>query len=166
MHSITPPSSTTGSSATLTRVVADNLEGLLTYASHVAGDSANPWEIVRTGLTKLVRSPLPAGEEASVAVIYKAVTRSALSASEKGSMRKTLALAQLKGRGRRSGQSDPARRVARMAPLGRAALLLRELAGLPYRQIAIALETTPDAACRAVAAARRDFGGLYLENSL
>ena len=48
----------------------------------------------------------------------------------------------------------------------RAALLLRDLCGLDYREMARALECSPEAAARLVAAARREFGSIYREIAL
>jgi DNA-directed RNA polymerase specialized sigma24 family protein len=45
----------------------------------------------------------------------------------------------------------------------RAALLLRDLVGLDYREMSRVLECSPDAVARLVAAARREFGDIYRE---
>jgi len=45
----------------------------------------------------------------------------------------------------------------------RAALLLSDLAQLRYAEIARALECSPEAASRLLAAARREFGSIYRE---
>ena len=45
----------------------------------------------------------------------------------------------------------------------RAALLLRDLCGLDYHEMARALECSPESAARLVAAARREFGSIYRE---
>ena len=48
----------------------------------------------------------------------------------------------------------------------RAALLMRDLAGLDYREISRALECSPDATARLIAGARREFGSIYREIAL
>ena len=48
----------------------------------------------------------------------------------------------------------------------RAALLLRDMARLTYREMARALECSPEAASRLLAGARRDFGTVYREIAL
>jgi DNA-directed RNA polymerase specialized sigma24 family protein len=48
----------------------------------------------------------------------------------------------------------------------RAALLLHDLASLDYREMSRALECSPEAAGRLLAAARRDFGTIYSEIAL
>ena len=48
----------------------------------------------------------------------------------------------------------------------RAALLLRDMAKLTYREMARALECSPEAASRLLAGARRDFGTVYREIAL
>jgi DNA-directed RNA polymerase specialized sigma24 family protein len=48
----------------------------------------------------------------------------------------------------------------------RAALLLRDLCGLDYHEMGRALECSPEAASRLVAAARREFGSIYREIAL
>jgi DNA-directed RNA polymerase specialized sigma24 family protein len=48
----------------------------------------------------------------------------------------------------------------------RAALLLRDLCGLDYHEMSRALECSPEAAARLVAAARREFGSIYREIAL
>ena len=45
----------------------------------------------------------------------------------------------------------------------RAALLLCDLCGLDYHEMSRALECSPEAAARLVAAARREFGSIYRE---
>jgi DNA-directed RNA polymerase specialized sigma24 family protein len=45
----------------------------------------------------------------------------------------------------------------------RASLLLRDLAQLRYAEVARALECSPEAAGRLLAAARREFGSIYRE---
>ncbi|MGH7686665.1 MAG: sigma factor-like helix-turn-helix DNA-binding protein, partial [Candidatus Dormibacteria bacterium] len=48
----------------------------------------------------------------------------------------------------------------------RAALLLRDLAGLDYREMSKVLECSPDATARMLAASRREFGSIYREIAL
>ena len=48
----------------------------------------------------------------------------------------------------------------------RAALLLRDLAKLSYREIGVAMESTPEKASRLVASARREFGSIYRDISI
>ena len=45
----------------------------------------------------------------------------------------------------------------------RAALLMRDLTGLDYREMSRVLECSPDAIARLIAAARREFGSIYRE---
>ena len=48
----------------------------------------------------------------------------------------------------------------------RAALLLRDLAGLDYREMSRVLECSPESTARLVAAARREFGSIFREIAL
>jgi len=156
----------------LAGLVREHLDDLVTYATHLVGDVDDAVEFVAGGIYHASRYPPARIQTDGRVALYRAVTR-ACRQEQRFPPRPT-------GPARffRPGQPpfhadvDPGnaarintvkRALMTVAFERRAALLLRDLAGLDYRQIGMALECSPDAAARLLAGARREFGTVYRE---
>jgi DNA-directed RNA polymerase specialized sigma24 family protein len=155
--------------ATLAR---EQLDDLLTYATHLTGSAADAVELVAGGIFHASRYPPARLRVDGRAALYRAVTR-AIRHGQRFPPR-------AHGVGRLFQRSRPAfraeidsddaermntvkRSLAMLSFERRAALLLRDLAGLDYREMSRVLECSPDSTARLIAAARREFGSIYRE---
>ena len=168
MNSVLERSETAAS--TLEALVRQHLDALMTYATHLVGDPQDALAYVAAGLHQARRFPPASLDRDGRAVLYRAVTRACRQrqrypAERRGLARlfkKTPPLLSLGADAATAARVNTTKRaLMATAPDRRAALLLRDLAGLDYRGVGIALECSPEAASRLVAAARREFGSIY-----
>ena len=153
----------------------EHLDDLVTYATHLVGGSDDAIELVAGGIYHASRYPPTRLRVDGRAALYRAVTR-AIRHGQRFPPRPH-------GPGRFLRRSRPAYRAdvesgtaERMntvkRALGmlsferRAALLLRDLAHLDYREMSRVLECSPETTARMIAAARREFGSIYREIAL
>jgi RNA polymerase sigma-70 factor (ECF subfamily) len=156
----------------LAGLVREHLDDLVTYATHLVGDVDDAVEFVAGGIYHASRYP-PARLTADGRIaLYRAVTRACR--QEQRFPPRPHGPARFFRRSKppfhvdvESGDAariNTVKRALMAVPFERrAALLLRDLAGLAYREIGTALECSPEAAARLVAGARREFGTVYRE---
>ncbi|MFN2568035.1 MAG: sigma factor-like helix-turn-helix DNA-binding protein [Candidatus Dormibacteria bacterium] len=160
------------SASELARLVRENLDELLTYATHLVGDPDDALEFVAGGVYHASRYPPSRLAVDGRAALYRAVTRACR--QEQRFPPRPTGPARFFKRNRRSLNADVQggaagrintvkRALSLVSQDRRAALLLRDLGGLDYREMAQALECSPEAAARLLAAARREFGTVYRE---
>ena len=156
----------------LAGLVREHLDDLVTYATHLVGDVDDAVEFVAGGIYHASRYPPARLQTDGRVALYRAVTRACR--QEQRFPPRPHGPARFFRRGRApfhadvdSGNASRINTVKRalmtVAFERRAALLLRDLAGLTYREIGTALECSPEAAARLLAGARRDFGTVYRE---
>lgn len=156
-------------------LVREHLDALCTYATHLVGDADDALEFTAAGLRHATRYPPARVTVDGRSTLYRAVTNACR--HEQRWPPKPGAAARLFRRARATLDAEvdaaTARRVntvkRALMTVGferRAALLLRDLAKLDYREMGRALECSPEAASRLLAGARREFGGVYREISL
>ena len=159
----------------LAALVREHLDALCTYATHLVGDADDALEFVAGGVHHAARYPPARLRVDGRVALYRAVTTACRTEQRypprpSGPMR-------LLGRrrpgfhaeidARAAGRMNTVKRaLATVAFDRRAALLLRDLVGLEYREVARALECSPEQAARLLAGARRDFGSVYREIAL
>lgn len=159
----------------LAALVGENLDELATYATHLVGDPDDAMEFVAGGIYHATKYPPVRLRADGRAALYRAVTRACrhehrFPPRPHGPGRflrrnKTPFLAEFEGEN--VGRINTTKRALMSIPDDRrAALLLRDLAHLSYAEMATALECSPEAASRLLAAARRDFGAIYREIAL
>lgn len=158
-----------GDLATLMR---ENLDELVTYATHLVGDPDDAMEYVAGGLYHATKYPPTRLHTDGRAALYRAVTR-ACRQQHRYPPRGHGPVRLFRRRNPAFVAEMDASSAARMNTVKRAlmtvaferrsALLLRDRAHLSYRQMATALECSPEAAARQLAAARRQFGSVYRE---
>ena len=158
--------------ATLAR---EHLDDLVTYATHLAGHADDAVEMVAGGIYHASKYPPARLRVDGRAALYRAVTR-AVRHGQRYPPRPQ-GLARLFGRARPAfhaeinvndaGRMNTVKRALAMLSFERrAALLLRDVVGLDYREMSRVLECSPDSTARLVAAARREFGSIYREIAL
>jgi DNA-directed RNA polymerase specialized sigma24 family protein len=156
----------------LAGLAREHLDDLVTYATHLVGGVEDAVEFVAGGIYHASRYP-PARLQADGRVaLYRAVTRACR--QEQRFPPRPHGPARFFKRSRApfhvdvdSGDAariNTVKRALMTVPFERrAALLLRDLAGLSYREIGMSLECSPEAAARLLAGARREFGTVYRE---
>ncbi|MHB1524073.1 MAG: RNA polymerase sigma factor [Candidatus Dormibacteria bacterium] len=161
--------------STLEALARQHLDSLISYAIHLTGDPEEAVEYVTAGLHQTRHFPPASLQREGRAILYRSVTKAAKQHQHYPPLRR--------GVGRLfakrppminlgSSASDAARiNTAKRAMLAtefslRASLLLRDFAKLSYREIAVALECSPEAASRLVARGRREFGSIYRDISI
>ncbi len=161
--------------STLEALARQHLDTLISYAIHLTGDAEEAVEYVTAGLHQTRHFPPASLQREGRAILYRSVTKAAKQHQHYPPLRR--------GVGRLfakrpplinlgSSASDAARiNTAKRAMLAtdfplRASLLLRDFAKLSYREIAVALECSPEAASRLVARGRREFGSIYRDISI
>jgi DNA-directed RNA polymerase specialized sigma24 family protein len=159
----------------LAATAREHLDDLLSYATHLVFDPGDAVDFVAAGIYHAGRYPPARLRIDGRAALYRAVTR-ACRQQQRFPPRPH-------GPSRIFRRSQPGLRVemdadaaARMNTVKRAlamlsfdrraALLLKDLAGLDYREMSRVLECSPDSTARLVAAARREFGSIYREIAL
>ena len=171
VSAIVPPTD----SRELADTVREQLDALLTYAVHLVSDADDAVEFVTAGVYHASRYPPARLRTDGRAALYRAVTRACHQEQRypprpKGPTR----FIRKAGESPRLGidataacrMSTVKRALAMLSFERRAALLLRDLAGLSYREMSRALECSPDETARTLAAARREFGSIYREIAL
>ena len=151
------------------------LDALVSYAIHLSGDPNAATEEVVAGIHHALRFPPAQWTDGSRAILYRAVTRACKQherfPAQPAGLGKLFKRAQAPyfvdvdttGAGR---VNTVKRAIATMPFERRAALLLRDHAGLNYRELSTVLECSPQMAARTVATARREFGAIFKEIAL
>ena len=160
----------------LAATVREQLDDLVTYATHLVNHQADAVAFVAGGIHHASRYPPTRLRVDGRAALYRAVTRSmparaALPTETRGDRPDVPSQRRLgPGRGRHGRRRSHQHRQARdgdarlRSPCG-APASRPVRAGLP-RDGSRALECSPEAAARLVAAARREFGSIYREIAL
>ena len=157
-------------------LVRHNLDALATYATHLVGDPDDGVDFTAGGLAHAAKYPPARLSRDGRASLYRAVTRACRQGHRyPGSgggisalfrRRRSPWQPELLGAETAARINTVKRALATLSFERRAALLLRGLAGLSYREMGTALECSPDAAAKLLAAARREFGSIYREIAL
>jgi len=153
----------------------EHLDDLVTFATHLVGDADDALEFTAAGIHHATRYPPARVRVDGRVALYRSVVRTCR--QQQRFPPRPHGPARLFRRGRPAFHAEvDAAAAARMNTVKRAlmsvafdrraALLLRDLAGFDYKEMARALECSPDAASRLVAAARREFGTVYREIAL
>ncbi len=159
----------------LADVARQQLDALVTYAIHLTGTPEDAVEYITAGLFHARHFPEVALQRDGRAILYRAVTRAARQNQHYPPLRRGVArlfakrpaLISLGANAAEAARINTAKRALLATDFSkRAALLLRDLAHLSYREIGVALECSPEAASRLVAAARREFGSIYRDISI
>lgn len=160
-------------SGEFSELVSEHLDDLITYAAHLVGDAGSAVELVAGGVFHAAKYPPSRLQLDGRTALYRAVTR-ACRTGQRFPPRPHGA-ARLWRRSRppfevefRGGdvatRMTTVKRALMTLPFERrAALLLRNLAELHHAEIAKALECSPEAAGRLLAAARREYSTIYRE---
>jgi len=154
-------------------LVSEHLDELITYAAHLVGDADSAVELAAAGIFHAAKYPPARVRVDGTAALYRAVTRSCRTGERfpprphgpARLWRRTRSSLQTEFRGGDvASRMNTVKRALMTLPFERrAALLLRNLARLRYPEIARALECSPAAASRQLAAARRQFSTVYRE---
>jgi len=164
-------SSDAGELATLVR---ENLDDLATFATHLVGDADDALEHTAAGIHHATRYPPARVDVDGRVALYRAVIR-ACRMQQHFPPRHGPARLFRRHRPDFHPEIDAAaagrintvkRALTAVAFDRRAALLLRDLARFDYRDMARALECSPETASRVLAGARREFGTVYREIAL
>lgn len=157
----------------LAGLVRDHLDELSTYAAHLVGDVDDAVEFVAGGVYHASKYPPARIQQDGRAALFRAVTRACRQEHRypprpRGPVRlfkrsRPPFLAEIDNADKAARMNTVKRALMTMSFERRAALLLRDLVELSYREMAVALECSPDSAARQLAAARRDFGTIYRE---
>ena len=156
----------------LAGLVREHLSELVTYAAHLVGSPGDAVEYVAGGVDHASRYPPARLEADGRAALYRSVTRACR--NDQRYPPRPRGPARFFQRRERPFQAEldaasagrmntVKRSLATLSFDRRAALLLRDLIGLDYREMSRVLECSPDAIARLVAAARREFGTIYRE---
>lgn len=156
----------------LAGLASEHLDDLCTYATHLVGDAEDALEFVAAGISHASRYPPARVRVDGRVALYRSVTNACR--HEQRFPPRPSGPARLFRRHRptldATAEAEAAQRIntvkRALATLPfdrRAALLLRDLGRLSYREMARALECSPEAASRLLAGARREFGGVYRE---
>jgi DNA-directed RNA polymerase specialized sigma24 family protein len=156
----------------LAGLVREHLPELVTYATHLVGNPNDAVEYVAGGVHHASRYPPARLEADGRAALYRSVTRACR--TDQRYPPRPHGPARLFHKPRRAfhaeldagsaGRINTVKRALMSISFDRrAALLLRDLVGLDYREMSRVLECSPDAVARLVAAARREFGDIYRE---
>lgn len=159
----------------LSETAREHLDELLSYATHLVQDPADAVDFVAAGIYHASRYPPARLRVDGRAALYRAVTRACRQelrypprpSGPARLLRRKGSAARISVDASQAMKMNTVKRALSMLNFERrAALLMRDLAKLNYREIARALECSPDATARLVAAARREFGSLYREIAL
>lgn len=154
-------------------LVSEHLDDLITYAAHLVGDAGSAVELTAGGIHHAARYPPARLQLDGRAALYRAVTRACRTGQRFPPRPRGPARLWHRGRppfdvdfegGDVATRMNTVKRALMTLPFERrAALLLRGVGQLRYAEIARALECSPEAAARLVAAARREFDSIYRE---
>lgn len=159
-------------SGELAGLVREHLPELVTYATHLSGSPSDAVEFVAGGVYHASRYPPARLLADGKAALFRSVTRAVRTGQRYPPRPHGPARFFRKQPRPFQAQLDatPAARIntvkralSAISFERRAALLLRDLAGLDYRDMSRVLECSPDAVARLIAAARREFGSIYRE---
>ncbi len=159
----------------LADLAAEYLDDLVTLAAHLTGSAEDGVEFVAGGLAHAAKYPPARLRSDGRAALYRAVVRACRQEHRfpprphgpARIFRKPRPLFHAEVDVDAASRMNTVKRaLMSMSFERRAALLLHDLAGLDYRETARALECSPEAAGRLLAAARRDFGTVYSEIAL
>ncbi|HET9051205.1 MAG TPA: sigma-70 family RNA polymerase sigma factor [Candidatus Dormibacteraeota bacterium] len=156
-------------------LACDHLDDLCTYAAHLVGDADDALEFVAAGINHAMRYPPARVRVDGRVALLRAVTNACR--NEQRFPPRPSGPARIFRRHRptlaATAEAVAAQRINTVKrALGtlpfdrRAAILLRDLERLTYRDMARALECSPEAASRLLAGARREFGSVYREIAL
>ena len=155
--------------------VREQLDDLLTYAVHLVTDADDAVDFVTAGVYHASRYPPARLRTDGRAALYRAVTRAChqeqryppRSRGPSRFLKRASDGARIAVDATDACRMNTVKRALAMLSFERrAALLLRDLAGLDYREMSKVLECSPDATARMLAAARREFGSIYREIAL
>jgi DNA-directed RNA polymerase specialized sigma24 family protein len=165
----------TSDASELALLIREHLDALCTYATHLVGDAEDALEFVAAGLNHAARYPPARIRVDGRVALYRAVT-GACKNEQRFPPRPSGAMRLLGRRrptfhaevdARAAGRVNTVKRALMTVPFERrAALLLRDLVRLDYREMGRAMECSPEQASRLLAGARRDFGTVYREIAL
>ena len=154
-------------------LVSEHLDDLITYAAHLVGDADSAVELAAGGIFHAAKYPPARLQVDGPTALYRAVTRACRTGARFPPRRRGPARLLHRSRpafeavfhgGDAASRMNTVKRALQTLPFERrAALLLRNLAQLRYAEIARALECSPEAAGRLLAAARREFSSVYRE---
>ncbi|HXO14720.1 MAG TPA: sigma-70 family RNA polymerase sigma factor [Steroidobacteraceae bacterium] len=153
----------------------EHLDALVSYATHLVYDPGDAVDFVTAGIYHASRYPPARLRVDGRAALYRAVTRACRQELRypprpHGPARlfqRRASTARVPIDGSAAARMNTVKRALAMLNFDRrAALLMRDLAGLDYREISRALECSPDATARLIAGARREFGSIYREIAL
>lgn len=159
----------------LAGLACEYLDDLATFATHLTGSLDDGIEFLAGGLAGAARYPPARLRTDGRAALYRAVTRACRQEHRFPPRGHGPARFFRRGRpifhaevdGDAAARMNTVKRALMSIPFERrAALLLHDLGGLDYREMSRALECSPEAASRLLAAARRDFGTIYSEIAL
>jgi DNA-directed RNA polymerase specialized sigma24 family protein len=159
----------------LAGLAREHLDDLATYATHLTGSADDALDFVAGGLAHAAKYPPTRLRQDGRAALYRAVTRACRQGHRfppRGHgpgrfLRKTKSPFQAEVDSEAASRMNTVKRALMTIPFDRrAALLLHDLGGLDYREMSRALECSPEASGRLLAAARRDFGTIYSEIAL
>jgi|SRR5438309_1473811 len=155
--------------------VREQLDSLVTYAIHLVYDPGDAVDFVTAGIYHASRYPPARLRLDGRAALFRAVTRACQQEQRYPPRRRGPARFLHRGSEAERISADVIdatrmntvkRALAMLSFDRRAALLLRDLAGLDYREMSRVLECSPESTARLVAAARREFGSIFREIAL
>jgi DNA-directed RNA polymerase specialized sigma24 family protein len=154
-------------------LVCEHADALVSYAVHLVGDVDSAMEFVAGGIHHASKYPPARLRVDGRGALFRAVTRACRQEHRypprphgpaRLFRRKGAAFnAEFSGAEEAGRMNTVKRALMTLSVERRAALLLRDLARLDYREMSRALECSPEAAGRLLAAARREFGTIYRE---
>jgi len=163
-------------SGEFSELVCDHLDDLVTYAAHLVGDADAAVEFVAGGIYYASKYPPARLRVDGRGALYRAVTRACRQEQRYPPRPHGPARIFRRNRppfhagfegGHEAGRMNTVKRALMTLSFERrTALLLRDLARLGYREMSRAMECSPEAASRQLAAARREFGTIYREIAL
>lgn len=169
------PTDFTPEASDLAGLACEHLDDLVTYATHLSGTSDDAVEFVAGGLAHAAKYPPTRMRVDGRAALYRAVTRACRQghrfpprpAGPARFLRRPRPAFHAELDSDAASKMNTVKRALMTIPFERrAALLLHDLAHLDYREMSRAMECSPEAAGRLLAAARRDFGTIYTEIAL
>jgi RNA polymerase sigma factor (sigma-70 family) len=159
----------------LAGLACEHLDDLCTFATHLVGDADDALEFVAAGIHHASRYPPARVRLDGRVALFRAVTNASRhqqrfpprpSGPSRIFRRHRATLAAAADAAAAQRINTVKRALATLPFDRRAALLLRDMAKLSYREMARALECSPEAASRLLAGARREFGTVYREIAL
>jgi DNA-directed RNA polymerase specialized sigma24 family protein len=159
----------------LAGLACEHLDDLCTFATHLIGDADDALEFVAAGINHASRYPPARVRVDGRVALYRAVTNACRQQQRFPPRPSGAARIFRRHRPTLAASADAVaaqrintvkRALATLPFERRAALLLRDMGRLSYREMARALECSPEAAGRLLAGARREFGTVYREIAL